>query len=193
VSTTKKTLLLRVRDPEDRTAWFEFFEIYAPMIASYARAHGLSGADADEVRDQCLEVLVRRMPGCEYRRSQGGFKGWLFRIAKGKIVDFLRRPSARRAETEELGRVEDQEPTPDELWEKHWRDEHLRYCLEEVRAKEPKRSFEAFELLLAEDLSVSEVCARLGMSPDQVYKAKSRVLKRVREILERLGTGAEPV
>ena len=191
---TSKTLLRRVRDPEDRAAWHEFFAIYAPLLENYARAHGLSAGDAEEVRDQCLEVIARKMPDFEYRApapgTRGGFQGWLYRIAKGKIVDLLRKPSTRQVETGELGGLVDPEPGPDELWDRHWRGEHLRYALAEVKRRESPASYGAFELLLVEELSVPEVCARLNLNANQVYKAKSRVLRRVRETLGRLGTGA---
>lgn len=184
---TRRTLLERVRDPRDAEAWRDFFHLYAPLLESYAMAHGLSAGDAEDLRDQCLAVLVRRMPSFEYERSKGGFKRWLQKIAHDKIVDHLRRPRARRAETSELELASDRNPTPDEVWEAGWQREHLRYCLDLARAKEPERSFRAFELLALDELTVTEVCERMGMNENQVYKAKSRVLKRVRETLERLG------
>ena len=189
---TSETLLHRVRDRGDDGAWDEFFRIYAPLLERFARGHGLSAGDAEEVRDQCLEVVARKMPAFEYERARGGFKGWLYRIAHGKVVDHLRKPAARRAETHELGGLVDRAPDPEEAWEGHWRSEHLRYCLEHARLREPERSFQAFELLLMDGLSVPEVCERMGMNANQVYKAKSRVLRRVRETFERIGTGAAP-
>ncbi len=187
---TSRTLLHRVRDARDHEAWRRFLEIYAPLLESYGRAHGLSASDVEEVRDQCLELVARRMPGFEYERARGGFKGWLYRIAKGRIVDMLRRPVPRRAETRELVALSAALPAPDELWEEHWRAEHLRYALERVKEREPPRSFAVFELLLFDGLDVAEVCARTGLNANQVYKAKSRVLRRLRRTLER--SDAEP-
>ena len=47
----------------------------------------------------------------------------------------------------------------------------------------------ALELVLIEELSVPEVATRTGLAPAQIYKLKAAALKRVRAILERLGTG----
>ena len=180
-----------MRDHSDREAWEQFFELYAPILEGYARAHGLSRSDAEEVRDRCLEVVARRMPAFEYERERGRFKAWLLKIARGKVVDFLRRPSGHAGETGVLVSVPDSTPGPDEHWERHWRAEHLRHCLREVRRSEAAHTYRVFELLLVEELSVPEVCARTGLNANQVYKAKARVLRRVREALERLGAGED--
>lgn len=187
MATTRKTLLARVRDSSDRDAWEQFFSLYAPLLECYARAMGLAPVDAEEVRDECLALVVRRMPSFEYERARGTFKAWLFRIAQGKVVDQLRRPASQRASTESLAKLADPADESDERWESLWRREHLRHALEEARRSESAAWVRVFELLLLEDLTVADVQARTGLSARQVYKAKARVLKRVRETLRRLG------
>lgn len=190
-ASTSDTLLRRVRDPADREAWDRFFELYAPLLEGYARAHGLGHADAEEVRDQCLAVVASKMPRFDYRRGQS-FKGWLHAIVRGKVIDHLRRPRERQPETAELDRLSDPGPSPDERWERSWRREHLRYGLSEVRRQERPAVFQVFEMLLVEGLPAAEVCRRTGWNANQVYKAKSRVLRRLREVLERLGAEHGP-
>jgi RNA polymerase sigma-70 factor (ECF subfamily) len=188
--TTRQTLLHRVRDPADREAWEEFFELYAPLLERYARACGLARADAEEVRDQCLEVLARRLPAFEYRRAKGSFQAWLHGIARGKVVDLLRARKVRPRESVALERLGGPEPAPDELWEREWRAEHLRHALRRLQREMDPARFRAFELLLVEELPVPEVARRTGFSAPQIYKLKSAALRRVRAVLERLGTGA---
>lgn len=187
MTTTRRTLLHRVRDPRDREAWEEFFELYAPILEGYARALGLARSDAEEVRDQCLEVLARKLPDFQYERAKGGFQSWLFEIARGRVVDFLRAARVRKGETQDLLALPDPSAGPDELWERRWRAEHLRYGLRAARRSEPEDVYRVFELLLLGELGVPEVCARTGLAPAQVYKAKARILRRVRAELERLG------
>lgn len=193
MSETSATLLERVRDPADREAWERFFGLYAPLLERYARGHGLSAADAEELRDQCLEVVARRMPEFRYEPARGGFQGWLHRIARDKLVDHMRRPLAGDGATATLGAIEDQGPTPDEVWERHWRSEHLRWALAQVRQRETERAYRVFEMLALDELPVEDVCERTGLNANQVYKAKSRVLARVREVLARVGVDADRV
>jgi len=189
VSATRRTLLQRVRDRGDREAWAEFFELYAPLLEGYARAHGLSRSDAEEVRDQCLEVLARKLPDFEYRRGRGSFQGWLQGLARGKVIDLVRAKRVRARESVELTHLADATASPDLLWERQWRAEHLRYALERVRASEEPERFQVFELLLVDELSVAEVAERTGLKAAQIYKLKAALTKRVREVLTRLGDG----
>ena len=188
---TRQTLLHRVRDPGDREAWAEFFELYAPLLEGYARAHGLARDDAEEVRDQCLEVLSRKLRDFEYERARGSFSAWLHRIAHAKVIDLVRARKVRARESVELSALAAAGVDPDERWERQWRAEHLRYALARVQQDEPEERFRVFEMLLVDELSVPEVCARAGLRTTQVYKIKASVLKKVRAVLERLGTGAE--
>ncbi len=186
MSTTRPTLLSRVRDSGDARAWEEFYAIYAPILFRFSRSQGLPSDEAEEVRDQCLEVLARKIPSFDYDRQKGAFKSWLFRIARGKVIDQLRRRREERADTQELLALADPRPTPEEEWERNWHDEHLKYALEQARLEVSERSYRAFSLLLVHDQTVPQVCEALEMNPNQVYKSKMRVLDRVRQVLKRL-------
>jgi len=187
--TTRITLLGRVKDLSNQTTWVEFHDLYAPLLYNYARSRGLTHADAEEIRDECLEVVARKITAFEYDRSKGGFKCWLYRIASCKVIDMLRKKREKRADTRAIRLLADAEPAPDDLWEQHWRNEHLKYCGQQARDSVSELSYRAFHILLFDGCAVPDVCEALGLKPNQVYKAKSRVLKRVREVLEQLGTG----
>ena len=75
------------------------------------------------------------------------------------------------------------EPSPQETWERPWRSEHLKYCVEKARSRVSDRNFQVFQLLVMEDHTVEEVCSNLGLNPNQVYKAKARVLRHVSQMM----------
>ena len=181
--TTRASLLLQIKDRSNAEAWSEFHALYAPLLYRYARGRGLARENAEEVRDQCLEVVSRKIKDFDYDKEKGGFKNWLYRIASGKVIDHLRKRREKRADTQALDGLVDPTPTPDEQWEQTWKNEHLKYCVEQVRQHVSEMNYRAFHMLLFEDCTVDEVRARLGMNANQVYKAKSRVLLRVRKIL----------
>lgn len=186
MTNTRTTLLLRVKDRNDVTAWSEFHELYPPLLYRYARGRGLSRDDAEEVRDQCIEIIVRKIASFEYDKQKGGFRNWLYRIANGKVIDLLRRRREKVADGRDLQELVDPGLPPDEFWQQHWKNEHLRYCVEQVRERVSANNYQAFCMLLYEECSVADVCGRLGMNANQVYKAKSRVLRLVRGVLSEL-------
>jgi len=182
-ATPRCTLLARIKDPKDSDAWRQFERLYSPLLYRYARGRGLARHDAEEVRDQCLEVIVRKIGEFEYDRHKGGFKNWLFRMVSHKVTDLHRKRREVHADSKDLRALVDPEPTPDELWEQTWQYEHLKFGVEQVRNEVAERDFQAFRMLVTDECSVAEVCRRLDLNPNQVYKAKARVLRRVREQL----------
>ncbi len=184
---TRKSLLIRVRDPHDSQAWREFYSIYGPMIYRYARLRGLSASDAEEIRDQCMAVVVEKIGGFTYDRSRGRFKSWLHRIANHKIITTFRKRRVKQADSFELKAVVSEEPGPDELWDQEWRNKHLRYCVQQIKQEVPRHHYLAFRMLTFEGRSVPEVCEELEMNSNQVYKAKSRILERIRQKVGELG------
>lgn len=184
---TRRTLLERVRDPRDDEAWERFHAVYAPLILRWALLRGLGEADAEEVRDQCLIKIARRLPDFEYDPRKGRFKAWLHRIARDEVVDHLRRRRPQQADTHALGELQARDASPPEAWEEEWRRHHLRYGLEQAARRLPAKDYEAFRMLLLEDATVPEVCERMSWNANQVYKAKSRALRQVRKVLADLG------
>ena len=181
MDSTRTSLLLRLKDPRDAAAWEEFAALYAPLLYAYARARGLQHNDAEDVRATCYENLVRQMPGFTYEKARGSFKALLHTLVQRRVADLLRRRHESVAESHELDLLADSSPGPDEVWEQTWRQQHLRYCVDKVRTQVPEQTYAAFRMLVDEDANVPEVCERLGLNANQVYKAKARVLELVRE------------
>lgn len=187
MTTTRASLLLRIKDPRDTDAWAQFHDLYAPLLYKYARSRGLSREDAEDVRATCYETIVQKIKEFEYDEAKGGFKAWLRTLVSRRVVDLLRKRREKHADSGQLGELQDDVPGPDELWEKHWKNQHLRYCVEEIRGKVGQHAFEAFNLLVLQEQTVEQVCEHLGLNPNQVYKAKSRVLRHVRQKMNEIG------
>lgn len=181
---TRISLLLRIRNLQDTQAWAEFHDLYAPLLYRYARARGLGHEDAEDIRSTCYEAIVRQIARFEYDAQKGGFKAWLRTLVDRRVIDRLRKRREKLAESQQLREVESNEPSAENLWEQHWRQQHLLYCMELSRQRVSEQTFEVFRLLIQEERPVDEVCQRLQMNRNQVYKAKARVLENIREIME---------
>ena len=181
MDTTRPSLLIRIKNPRDVEAWTEFHELYAPLLYRYARHRGLGHEDAEDVRAACYEAIVRHIGAFEYDKQKGGFKAWLRTMVNRRVIDLLRKRRDERADSAALAELPADEPAPDELWDQHWQEQHLAYCVEQVRGSVTPQTFEAFKLLVRDECSVPDVCNRLALTPKQVYRAKARVLQLVRQ------------
>lgn len=193
---TRSTLLVRLKDRADEEAWRTFNDVYRPMLLAYGRRRGLDEADADDVAQQCVQVVLERIGEFEHRAS---FKGWLRAIADHKVVDCLRRRGGgsrgRAREVQPASGLLDgmAQDAPDgaEEWERQWSLMHLRYCAERARSEVSESTYEAFRAYAVDGREPGAVASALGMTVNQVYVAKHRVLERIRSIMLEL-TGEEP-
>lgn len=192
MSTTRASLLRRVRDRGDDLSWRDFVEIYDPLLYRYARLRGLNHENAQEVVQECMTLLVQKMPSFDYARSKGQFKSWLKRIASNKINDMFKRRRPSGGESADFCRPQVREKTQDEMWEAQWRRKHLRYCLKQVLSQVSETTRQAFELHVVSEWPVDRVAETLNISADQVYASKSRITHKLRKRFQEL-TGDESV
>ena len=183
---TRQSLLIRLRDSHDESAWREFYALYSPLLYDYARARGLRHEDAEDVRSECLAAIVRQMPKFVYDRSLGSFRSWLRTMTVRRVIDRLRKSVEVTAGSAVLAVIDSHTDSPDEIWEREWRHQHLRFCMDEARTQVNPQTWEIFELLVDHQTPVAEICSRLNVRANQVYKARARVLEMIRDRMKYL-------
>lgn len=190
METTRASLLLRLRDRRDQSAWAEFDQIYRPMLYRFAVARGLGHAQAEDVVQQCMASINDHIDGFEYDPKKGRFKGWLRTMVNNRIRNLLR---DRKEFFAESGVFRDRAaggPSPDELFDQIWMDEHLKHALRLVRDEVEEKTFQTFYLYVIEERPVEDICKALDVNANQVHKAKYRLTKRLAERMAEL-TGEE--
>ena len=88
---TRTTMVRGLRDLEDQKVWNRFFESYWKLIYHSARKAGLEDADAQEVVQETVITVTKKIGGFDYDRSKGSFKGWLMQTTKWKVLDQFRK------------------------------------------------------------------------------------------------------
>lgn len=179
MTATRSSLLLRVCDPRDAASWGEFHSIYRPLLIQYARHRGLDAEAAEDVAQQCLEAVSRRIQKFERKRS---FRAWLRGMVDHKVADYIakfgRRPGLSGNEEDERGA---ESRTLSNLWEQTWNDRLLQVLSNHLRGHFAEHTLKAFELYVLQDMPVEQISATLGMTPNQIYVAKSRIIRHLRE------------
>ena len=175
--TTQPSLLVRLRDHSDAAAWSRFVEVYTPLIYDFSRARGLPAADASDVAQEVLLRVAKAIRSFEYDRQRGLFRDWLARI----VLNEVRR---------NIGKTKANAPTLDvhELdltgmqsqWNESFQQHAFQTALDRTKSHFTKHTWTLFDLSWIHKKSVGEVAEQAGVSMQQVYVARSRVLNRLR-------------
>lgn len=178
--------MVRIKDSGDSSAWTEFDAIYRPLLDRYARARGLTHADAEDVVQHCMSAIARHIKSFDYDPTTGRFKGWLKALANNRIRDLFRRKPHVDGYSAALDRSQHREPQPDDVFEKLWMEQHLKRALKLVRGEVEERSFQAYQLYVVEQRPAEKVCHQLDLNENQLYSIRWRINQKVREHLDRL-------
>jgi len=184
---TRPSLLVRVRDVGDAGAWTTFVDIYAPLVYGFGRRRGLQDADAADLTQDVLGEVVRSIRDFEYQPARGRFRDWLLLIARRRLFRFFERRGRRgeqHGQAEGLEQAEYQ--TPDADWNDAFSSRVLEVALRRIQPDFEPMTWRAFERVWLENRSAPETAAELSIKIQLVYKAKSRVLKRLTEEVEEI-------
>src|SRR5262245_33844341 len=183
---TRASLLLGIRDPQDRLAWGQFVQVYAPLIHGYGLRRGLQDADAADLTQEVLRCLARSAPGFRYDPAKGSFRGWLYAVTRNALRKMAARKARQAAGTgdTEVRQVLEQQPdlgADEEHWERAYQWNLFQWAAGRVRAEFRAATWQAFwqTAVLGED--IDRVARALGISTGAVYIARSRVTARIRE------------
>ena len=195
-SGTRITLLGRLRrDPANEAAWGEFVAHYGTKVYGWCRKWGLQEADAEDVAQDVLLRLARKMRDFTYDPARS-FRAWLKTLTQHAWSDFVesrRRPGLGSGDSA-VGALLHSVEARDDLV-KHLEEEFDRELLEEakvrVRLRVAPQTWSAFELTALQGLSGAEAAARIPMQVAQVFIAKRRVQKMLQEEVARLDRSEE--
>lgn len=174
---TPRSLLEHTRDPRDETAWERFTDLYTPLLTTWFRAAGVQPADADDLVQRTFQLLLRKLPEFDHSGRPGAFRAWLRSVVLNMLRDF------RKARPHPGAGGLDERAAPPEF-DRDWDREHdlfvLNGLLNQVRPGFSPQVWRAFCLTALEGQSAAEAAAALGMTPNAVMLARSRVLARLR-------------
>ncbi len=179
---THRNLIDKLHDWKDRKSWDEFYRSYRSLIFSDATKAGLSNDEAWDVVQETVLTVAKQMRENRYDPSKGSFKMWLWHITRWRILDRLQQRSPHLPDSATT--YEPADEAFSELWETEWQHNILKAATERVKTRVSPRSFQVFDFYVLRGMSTAEVRRKLGVSLAQVYLAKHRVGKLLRQEIE---------
>jgi RNA polymerase sigma-70 factor (ECF subfamily) len=185
VTTTQ--VLEGLKESNDTIAWTSFRDHFYPVIFNFAKTLGLSATDAEDAAQETMLAFLKAFHDGKYNKEKGHLGHWLFGVAKRTILDFRKRLPREHVVSEDttgtsFWKMVEDENAVRHTWDTEWRRMVLERCLHQVRGETDEKVFKAFELYALLQKPIEEVCQTLGMSPNAVYIAKSRVLSKLRQL-----------
>lgn len=171
------------------SAWSELVERYSALVYNQCRMMGLTADEAADVTQETFAAAYSGIDGFRKQCASDSFRKWLQGVARNKTRDYFRQQKKRLAEaqggSQALRRMLEiaaetsvggtAPPGDATLW--------VRRALTVIEADFHPNTWQAFWRTAIDQQAAPEVAEELGMTPEAVRKAKSRVLQRLRDEL----------
>src|SRR2546423_6114192 len=196
---TRRSLVERLADWGDQRRWQEFFDTYWKLIYSAARKSGLTDVEAQEVVQETVITVAKKIDKLKYDPAIGSFKGWLLQIRRWRIADQFRKREPGNAKrtramddrlTATIERLPDEHVADlDAVWEKEWQDNLFEAAIARVKKKVEPKQFQIFDCYVRKEWPAQKCAEQLRVNIGQVYLARHRVsalLKKEIKALEKM-------
>ena len=163
----------------DREAFGRFYDLYAPLVFSFALRILRSRSEAEDLLQEVF-LQAWRQAG-NYEKGRGSPEAWLITITRSRGIDRLRSVRRRDKEivpaddlphSEKVARVESGE-----------KESEAKVMIGSVLARLPDAQARVLELAYFDGMTQSEIAARLGEPLGTVKTRMRDGLERLREFL----------
>jgi RNA polymerase sigma-70 factor (ECF subfamily) len=194
---TRESLLSRLKDWEDSSSWREFFNTYWKLIYGVAVKAGLTHAEAQDVVQETVLGVAKRIGEFKYDPAVCSFKGWLLTVTRKRIATQFERRKRVPVPLDPLldgtGHTDVLERLPDPaglaleaLWDAEWEKNLMDAALARVRRKVPIEQYQIFDFYVLKNWPAREVARTLKVTVGHVYVAKHRISRLIRKEMQTL-------
>ena len=187
MSVTSLSLLENLQQSPNDSAWQRLVDFYTPLIRTWLRRYALLDQDIDDLVQEVLAIVVRKMPEFRRKAQTGAFRRWLRTITVNCLRGFWRsqrfRPkiAGNAGFAQVLDQLADANSALSKLWDQEHDDHVARRLLEMIRPRFEAKTWLAFQRVALEAVPVDQVASELGMTANAVFIAKSRVMHLLRQ------------
>ncbi len=199
ILSTRWSLLSRLKDWDDQDSWRQFFDTYWQLIYNTGVKAGLTHAEAEDLVQEVVISVAKKMGGFKTDPAAGSFKSWLLTLTRWRIHDQLRkRPPPRRepppfpedktkTRTATVERLADTGPGPLEAdWDADWEKHLLQAALARVKKYVRPELIQIFDLMVDKQWPALKVARRLQVNLARVYYARCKVAALLKQEVKRL-------
>ncbi len=185
-STLGSETLMHIK-ANDEQAWTRVLERYYPKVHRWATQAGLDEQAAYDVSQDVFRSVVKDLRKFDLSGDAATFGGWLRRITQRRVADYQRKFCGLRGEggTDAVVRISEVADLNVDEDEGNSLVNRIGFqrVLDQVQSEFSEADWKAFKMSTLENYSTSEISAQLGISVNSIYLAKSRIKKRMNQLL----------
>lgn len=192
--------LLRRASTGDAESWKLLVSLYGPVVRYWCRKAGLNRADIADVFSETFLAVVRNLPKFERRSGTAKFRAWLKKVTMSKVYDHFKKQglepaavggSAAMLQMAGIEAAQGGDPSVEDAGDNdsdgalaHSEETFLaQRTLQLVRKEFREKTWQAFYRTAIEGCTSQQAAEELAMTALAVRKAKSRVMRRLKEAL----------
>lgn len=191
---TRRSLVSRLHHWDDQASWEEFFNTYWRLIYSFAVKAGLTDQEAEDVVQETVLGIAKKMADFRYDPKVCSFRGWLLHVTRLRVWDQLRKrlpaqaPRTRGTRaTTALERIPDPMGAElDAVWNEEWEKNIVNAAMARVKGRVRPEHYQMFYLNVVKEISAPKVAATFGISTAQIYLVKHRVSRLIKDEVRKL-------
>jgi RNA polymerase sigma factor (sigma-70 family) len=200
---TRRSLLSRIKDWEDRDGWQQFYDTYSNLIFGAALSAGLNHEEAQEVLQETVLTVAKKLradtghePAFKYDPAKGSFKSFLLHTTRWKITDqfrkrgpLVRKPARRDTRTSRTpteARIPDPNNDFEIKFDRDYRQTIQEAALERVKHSVKAKHYQVYDLYVLKQWPVAKVAQMLGLNAGQIFIAKHRILGLMKKEVQRM-------
>jgi len=181
------SLAERLRDGSP-AAWRDLVELFGPLLDRWCRTGNVPPDAVPDVAQEVFLAAFRGLDGFDGRRADATFRGWLWTIARSRIVEYHRRRKgkypATGGSTAQTALQSLIDPLPvDDPTEPDHASALLHRALEQIRGEFAAGTWDCFWRATVLGHPTDLIAQEAGVTAAAVRQAKSRVLRRLRKQL----------
>ena len=135
-------LLVAVGKSQDRSAFIQLFEHFAPRVKSFLMKNNMNPETADELAQETMLAVWDKAQ--MYNPSKAKASTWIYTIARNKRIDFIRKDSRDMSVDYDPIWVEDDAPSPRQNVIEQDEQEKLKTALEDLPSDQSELIYKSF-------------------------------------------------
>lgn len=171
----------RVASARDRAAFIELFDHFAPRINGYLQRLGMKQGLAEDLTQDVMLTLWQKAHLFDPLKSS--LSTWLFRVARNRRIDFLRRDRSALIDHEDPIFQPPAPESADVMMDSTMRDERVRLAI----AGLPAEQLELIRFAFFDGLSHSEIADKTALPLGTVKSRIRLAFARLRRVISNDG------